>query len=160
MTGVHPERYSVVERMAADLGVSAGRLAGGTELLKRIDPERYVSLDCGLVTVIDIIEELANPGRDIRVTGEEEFSFDAAVQGIADLTEGMVLAGIVTNVTAFGAFVDVGVHQDGLVHISELADRFVAHPSEVVRMGDHVRVVVLSVDTARSRISLSMKRAV
>ena len=160
LTGVHPERYPVVEQMAADLGVLPGRLVGGTELLKRIEPERYVSPDCGLVTITDILEELANPGRDIRVTGEEEFSFDPAVHAITDLAEGMVLPGIVTNVTAFGAFVDVGVHQDGLVHISELADRFVAHPSEVVTVGDRTRVVVLAVDISRNRISLSIKRAV
>ncbi|HJK76164.1 MAG TPA: helix-hairpin-helix domain-containing protein [Methanocorpusculum sp.] len=160
LTGVHPERYPVVEQMAADLGVLPGRLVGGTELLKRIEPERYVSPDCGLVTITDILEELANPGRDIRVTGEEEFSFDPAVHAITDLAEGMVLPGIVTNVTAFGAFVDVGVHQDGLVHISELADRFVAHPSEIVTVGDRTRVVVLAVDISRSRISLSIKRAV
>ncbi|HJK44978.1 MAG TPA: helix-hairpin-helix domain-containing protein, partial [Methanocorpusculum sp.] len=154
LTGVHPERYPVVEQMAADLGVLPGRLVGGTELLKRIEPERYVSPDCGLVTITDILEELANPGRDIRVTGEEEYSFDPAVHAITDLAEGMVLPGIVTNVTAFGAFVDVGVHQDGLVHISELADRFVAHPSEIVTVGDRTRVVVLAVDISRSRISL------
>ena len=160
LTGVHPERYPVVEQMAADLGVLPGRLVGGTELLKRIEPERYVSPDCGLVTITDILEELANPGRDIRVTGEEEFSFDPAVHAITDLAEGMVLPGIVTNVTAFGAFVDVGIHQDGLVHISELADRFVAHPSEIVTVGDRTRVVVLAVDVSRSRISLSIKRVV
>ena len=112
------------------------------------------------MTITDILEELANPGRDIRVTGEEEFSFDPAVHAITDLAEGMVLPGIVTNVTAFGAFVDVGIHQDGLVHISELADRFVAHPSEIVTVGDRTRVVVLAVDVSRSRISLSIKRAV
>ena len=160
LTGVHPERYPVVERMAADLGVLPGRLVGGTELLKRIEPERYVCPDCGLVTITDILEELANPGRDIRVTGEEEVSFDPDVHAITDLDEGVVLPGIVTNVTTCGAFVDVGVHQDGLVHISELADRFVAHPSEIVTVGDRTRVVVLAVDISRSRISLSIKRAV
>ncbi|MDV0444129.1 Tex family protein [Methanorbis rubei] len=158
MTGVHPERYPLVERMAKDLGVSAGRLAGAPELLKRIEPEKYVSENCGLVTITDIIDELGNPGRDIRITGEEEFSFDQSVHELTDLTEGMVLPGVVTNVTAFGAFVDVGVHQDGLVHISELAVRFVAHPSEVVSVGKQVRVMILSVDHARSRVSMSIKR--
>ncbi|MDV0441191.1 Tex family protein [Methanorbis furvi] len=158
MTGIHPERYSLVERMAKDLGVSAGRLAGASELLKRIEPEKYVSEDCGLVTIEDIIDELGNPGRDIRITGEEKFSFDQSIHELSDLAEGMVLPGVVTNVTAFGAFVDVGVHQDGLVHVSELADRFVAHPSEIVSVGKQVRVMILSVDAARSRISMSIKR--
>lgn len=159
MTGVHPERYPLVERMARDLGVPCGRLAGSVELLKTIDPETYVSETCGLVTVRDIITELGSPGHDIRVTGDEEFTFDPGIRELSDLTEGMILSGIVTNVTAFGAFVDIGVHQDGLVHISELADRFVSHPSEIVSVGKQVRVVVLSIDAAKNRIGLSIKRA-
>lgn len=163
MTGVHPERYALVEQMAHDLGVQSGRLAGATELLKKIEPEKYVSKTCGLVTVQDIIAELGtelgSPGHDIRITGEEEFTFDPTVRELSDLTEGMTLPGIVTNVTAFGAFVDIGVHQDGLVHISELADRFVSHPSKVVSVGKQVRVVVLTIDAAKNRIGLSIKRA-
>ena len=160
MTGVHPERYELAGRIAADLGVPVSRLVGGEELLRCVEAGRYVTADCGLVTVEDVLDELAHPGRDIRVTDEDEFSFDASVHGVEDLAEGMVLPGLVTNVTAFGAFVDVGAGQDGLVHVSELADRFVQHPSEVVSVGMRVRVVVLAVDSARNRVTLSMKRVV
>ncbi len=155
-TAVHPESYPVVERMAADLGVRAGDLLTSEQLRQRIDPQRYVGDRVGLPTVRDVVSELANPGRDPR----QHFDvarFEEGVRTLDDLRAGMRLPGIVTNVTAFGAFVDIGVHRDGLVHISELADRFVRDPSEVVRVQQPVEVTVLDVDRARGRIALSMR---
>ena len=157
-SAVHPERYAVVARMAKDLDVARGALVGNTALAQRIDVQRYVDepAGIGLPTLKDIIDELQKPGRDPR----EEFrevGFDANVTTLAQVKEGMTLNGLVTNVAAFGAFVDVGVHQDGLVHVSELANRFVKDPSEVVKVGDRVRVKVLSVDLARKRMGLSIK---
>jgi len=155
-SAVHPERYALVEAMAADLGVPVAALVASDTLVARLDPSRYVAGDVGLPTVRDILDELRKPGRDPR----EEFvpvRFDERVQEIGDLTAGMVLAGVVTNVTHFGAFVDVGVHQDGLVHVSELADRFVKDPAEVVSVGQRVRARVLAVDLERRRIALSLK---
>ncbi len=155
-SAVHPESYGVVKTMAKDLGCTVADLMANAELRKRIEPERYLGGDTGAYTLKDILEELDKPGRDPRESFEAvEFSPD--VREMADLREGMELAGVVTNVTAFGAFVDIGVHQDGLVHVSHLADRFVKNPSDVVRAGQKVRVRVVSVDAVRKRIGLSMK---
>ena len=157
-TAVHPERYSLVARMAADLGISVGSLASDPALSGRIELRRYVSEEVGMPTLRDILEELKKPGRDPRA-GFETATFREDVREIADLKEGMILQGSVTNVAAFGAFVDIGVHQDGLVHISHLAGRFVKDPHQVVKVGQIVKVKVLSVDPARKRISLSMREA-
>jgi len=157
-TAVHPERYPVVEAMAADLGVSLAVLAANPALVASIDLARYVSGTVGLPTLRDITAELEKPGRDPRA----EFAtaaFRDDVRELADLREGMVLQGVVTNVTAFGAFVDIGVHQDGLVHVSHLAERYVRDPHEVVRVGQVEAVKVLAVDAARKRISLSIREA-
>jgi uncharacterized protein len=157
-TAVHPERYPLVEAMAADLGVSLGALVSDPALAGRIDLARYVSEAVGLPTLRDILAELKKPGRDPRA----EFAaaaFREDIREIGDLKEGMVLQGVVTNVTAFGAFVDIGVHQDGLVHVSHLADRYVKDPHEAVRVGQLVKVKVLAVDTARKRIALSVREA-
>jgi protein Tex len=155
-TAVHPERYEVVERMADDLGVEMKQLVGGAELARRLDLPRYVAGDVGLPTLQDILEQLCRPGRDPRDRFDAP-AFREDVTTLADLKEGMVLEGVVTNVTDFGAFVDVGVHQDGLVHVSQLADRFVRTPSEVVEVGQKLQVRVLSVDLERRRISLSAR---
>ncbi|BCR04416.1 RNA-binding transcriptional accessory protein [Desulfuromonas versatilis] len=155
-TAVHPENYALVKTMAGDLGVSVAELAADPALVARIDLKRYVSEAVGLPTLRDIMEELKKPGRDPR----EQFqavAFRDDVREISDLKEGMVLQGTVTNVAAFGAFVDIGVHQDGLVHISHLANRFVKDPNEAVKVGEIVKVKVLGVDAARKRISLSIK---
>lgn len=157
-SAVHPERYDVVRRMAADLGQSVDRLIGNDAAVSRIDPSHYEDGDTGELTIADILDELRKPGRDPRASFEAP-AFRDDIREIEDLREGMVLEGIVTNVTAFGAFVDVGVHQDGLVHISELAERFVRDPNEVVHVGQRLRVKVLSVDVARRRIGLSAKKA-
>lgn len=154
-SAVHPESYKVVEQIAKDLAVKLPELIGKEDIASKIQVEKYVSDQIGLPTLNDIMKELARPGRDPR---EQFTAFEFAdVHKISDLYEGMTLPGIVTNVTKFGAFVDVGVHQDGLVHISQLADRFVSDPSEVVRVQQKVTVKVLEVDAARKRISLSMK---
>jgi len=158
-TAVHPESYSIVEKMAKDLGVTVRELMRNESLLRRIDPKRYQSEKAGEATVQDIIEELSRPGRDPR-KAFEAFSYAPGIEKIEDLKPGMKLPGVVTNVTAFGAFVDVGVHQDGLVHISELCDGFVRDPTAVVRPRQRVTVRVLDVDLERKRISLSMKTAV
>lgn len=155
-SAVHPERYGLVDAMAKDLGCTVKDLLADTTLRARIRPENYVSDTVGLPTLYDILEELAKPGRDPRKQFEI-FQFSGDVQAIGDLLPGMRLPGIVTNVTAFGAFVDVGVHQDGLVHISQLADHFVRDPNEVVRVQQRVQVTVIEVDVPRKRISLSMK---
>ncbi len=157
-SAVHPERYPVVEKMAKALKVSRGALVGNAALATKVEIAEYVDepSGLGLPTLRDIIEELKKPGRDPR----EEFrevGFDAQVTELAHVKEGMVLNGVVTNVAAFGAFVDIGVHQDGLVHVSELAHRFVKDPAEVVKVGDRVRVKVLSVDLPRKRMGLSLK---
>ena len=155
-TAVHPERYALVERMARDQGCSVADLIADKGLRARIDINKYVGGDVGLPTLTDIMAELEKPGRDPR-SEVEEFEFDPTVSALGDLREGMELPGIVTNITNFGAFVDVGVHQDGLVHISQLADRYVSHPTDVVRLHQHVRVRVTEVDLRRNRISLTMK---
>ncbi len=157
-SAVHPERYAVVEAMAADLGVTLEQLAGDPALAARIDLKRYVTGEVGLPTLRDIIEELKKPGRDPRKQFETA-TFRDDIREISDLKEGMVLQGVVTNVTAFGAFVDIGVHQDGLVHVSHLANRFIKDPNDAVRVGDLVKVKVLSADVQRKRIALSIKEA-
>lgn len=156
-TAVHPERYPLVEQMIADSGQPLIKLLAEPQLLDRIDLQRYLSEEVGLPTLRDIIAELKKPGRDPR----ENFistSFREDVMEVKDLVEGMTLNGVVTNVAAFGAFVDIGVHQDGLVHISQLADRFVKDPNAIVKVGQQVQVRVVSVDLQRKRISLSMRR--
>ena len=155
-SAVHPESYPVVQTMARDLGATVADLLGNAELRRRLEPQRYVTGAVGLPTLTDILAELAKPGRDPREQFEA-FSFADGVTTMDDLEPGMRLPGIVTNVTAFGAFVDIGVHQDGLVHVSQLADRFVRDPAEVVRVGQRVTVTVLEVDHQRRRISLSMR---
>ena len=155
-SAVHPERYALVERIAADLGVPVASLVGNADAIARIDPKRYLGGDVGEFTMNDILGELKKPGRDPRATFEPP-RFRDDVRTMDDLKPGMELEGVVTNVTAFGAFVDVGVHQDGLVHVSQLADRFVKDPSDVVKVGDKIKVRVLEVDLARKRISLTAK---
>ncbi|EGJ50503.1 Tex family protein [Desulfocurvibacter africanus] len=157
-SAVHPERYALVERMAKDLGASVAELMRDAGLRERVDLKKYVSADVGLPTLTDIMAELARPGRDPRPTFEA-FSFAEGVNAIGDLEPGMVLPGVVTNVTRFGAFIDVGVHQDGLAHVSQIADRYVKDPAEVVRVGQKVTARVLEVDKERKRISLSLKKA-
>ncbi len=157
-SAVHPESYGIVERMAGDLGVDVAGLVGNAGLVRGIDLQRYVTGSVGEPTLRDILAELEKPGRDPRAQLEEA-GFSDDITELEHLRAGMVLAGVVTNVTAFGAFVDIGVHQDGLVHVSELANRFVKDPAEVVKTGDHVKVRVLQVDAARRRIGLSMKQA-
>ncbi|MEQ1504191.1 MAG: Tex-like N-terminal domain-containing protein [Myxococcota bacterium] len=156
-SGVHPERYALVARIARDVGAPLERLIGDPAAVGAIDWSRYEDADTGRATLADIAGELASPGRDPRSEFEPP-AFRDDVRELADLEVGMVLAGVVTNVTAFGAFVDIGVHQDGLVHVSELADRFVKSPHDVVSAGQPLDVVVLAVDRDRNRISLSAKR--
>jgi protein Tex len=156
-SAVHPESYGVVDRMAKDLGVTVKDLVRDDSLRKRIDKQRYVTGAVGLPTLNDILAELAKPGRDPRERFEL-FQFADGVNKLEDVKPGMRLPGIVTNVTAFGAFVDIGVHQDGLVHISQLADRFVKDANEVVKVQQRVEVTVLEVDLPRKRIALSMKK--
>ena len=156
-SAVHPESYAVVERMAADAGVTVERLLTDKQLRSGLKAERYVSGETGLPTVTDILEALDKRGLDPREQ-LQVFAFDPNVHTIGDLREGMLLPGIVTNITAFGAFVDIGVKQDGLVHISQLADRYVASPADVVHLGQHVEVRVTGVDAVRGRIALSMRR--
>ena len=155
-SAVHPESYAIVERMAKDCGCSVKDLIDHKELRDNIDIHRYVTSEVGLPTLTDIMKELEKPGRDPRQS-LEQFEFDSRVQTIDDLQEGMILPGIVTNITNFGAFVDIGVHQDGLVHISQMANRRIAHPSDVVKLHQHIEVKVIEIDTRRNRISLSMK---
>ena len=156
-SAVHPESYPIVDAMAKDLGCTVTDLMKTAELRGRIDISRYVTGSVGLPTLKDILNELAKPGRDPREPFE--MGFTSGVEKMEDLRIGMKLPGIVTNVTAFGAFVDVGVHQDGLVHVSELSDRFVKNPQDVVKVNQKVQVTVLDVDLDRKRISLSMKSA-
>jgi uncharacterized protein len=155
-TGIHPERYSLVARFARDLGMELREMIHSPAELKALKWQDYISEECGKETIRDIMDELRQPGRDPRETFTV-FEYAEGVETPEDLVEEMVLPGIVTNVTAFGAFVDIGVHQDGLVHISELADRFVKDPSEFVKVGQKVQARVLGIDLKRKRISLSMK---
>ena len=155
-SAVHPESYALVEQMAKDQGCSVAELIADEQKRAQIDLNKYVTAEVGLPTLTDIMKELAQPGRDPR--GEtEEFHFDEHVHTIDDLQAGMVLPGIVTNISAFGAFVDLGVPKDGLIHVSEMADRRVSNPQEVVKLHQHVRVRVIDIDRARGRIQLSLK---
>ncbi|MGC2423314.1 MAG: Tex family protein [Nitrospirota bacterium] len=156
-SAVHPESYPVVEAMARDLDCSVSGLMRDAELHKKIDIKKYISDKIGIPTLNDILDELSRPGRDPRQQFDA-FSFTEGIEKITDLEKGLKLPGIVTNITAFGAFVDIGVHQDGLVHISQLADRFVKNPADVVKVNQRVTVTVLEVDVQRNRISLSMKK--
>ena len=155
-SAVHPESYGIVEQMAKDQHCTVIDLINDKEKRDAIDIRHYVTTETGLPTLTDIMRELEKPGRDPREQ-IEEFEFDPNIQTIEDLQEGMELPGIVTNITNFGAFVDIGVHQDGLVHISQLSDKYVSDPTKVVRLHQHVRVRVIGIDLRRNRISLSMK---
>ena len=155
-SAVHPESYGIVEQMAKDQHCTVIDLINDKEKRDAIDIRHYVTTETGLPTLTDIMRELEKPGRDPREQ-IEEFEFDPNIQTVEDLQEGMELPGIVTNITNFGAFVDIGVHQDGLVHISQLADKYVSDPTKVVRLHQHVRVRVIGIDLRRNRISLSMK---
>ena len=155
-SAVHPESYPIVERMAKDLGCTVSDLMTKEELRKKIDLQRYVSAEVGLPTLTDILHELEKPSRDPR-TQIEEFHFDDSVHSIEDLQVGMVLPGIITNIANFGAFCDIGVHKDGLIHISEMTTRRINNPSEIVSLHQHVRVRVIDIDQARGRIQLSLK---
>lgn len=156
-TAVHPESYSIVKNIVKDLSCKLEDLAGNKQKCEEIDLNKYVSSKVGLPTLKDIVSELEKPGRDPR-TMAKVFKFDDSVSKIEDLHEGMELPGIVTNITNFGAFVDVGVKQDGLVHISELANKFISNPNDVVKLHQHVRVKVIELDIARKRIQLSIKQ--
>ncbi len=155
-SAVHPESYPIVEQMAKDQGCNVNDLIKDKEKREAIDIRKYVSDKVGIPTLTDILHELEKPGRDPREQ-LEEFEFDKNVSTIDDLAEGMILPGIVTNITNFGAFVDIGVHQDGLIHISQMANRRIAHPLDVVKLHQHLRVRVIEVDRRRNRISLSLK---
>lgn len=157
-TAVHPESYGIVEKMAKDLHVSIADFIADATLRKQVTPQQYVTETAGLPTVMDILEALDKRGLDPREQAKA-FAFDEHVHEVADLRVGMELPGIITNMTAFGAFVNIGVHQDGLVHVSQMADKFVKSPAEVVHLGQQVLVTVIGIDTARNRISLSMKKA-
>src|SRR5690606_31371980 len=157
-SAVHPERYALVEQMAEDLSVTVPELMKDETLRKQIDLRKYTNEEVGLPTLNDILTELAKPGLDPREQFET-FSFTEGVNAVSDLRAGMKLPGIVTNITNFGAFVDIGVHQDGLVHLSQLANRFVSDPHEIVKVQQKVMVTVVEVDEKRNRISLSMKTA-
>lgn len=155
-SAVHPEAYPIVEKMAADLGTSVEALIGNESLLKQIDPKKYVTEQIGLLALNDIIKELQKPGLDPR-SELEQFEF-ANIYSIEEVTVGLVLPGVVTNLTRFGAFIDIGVKQDGLVHVSEIAHRYISDPSEALKLGQKVNVKVLEVDIARKRIALSIKQ--
>ncbi|MCL4483157.1 MAG: RNA-binding transcriptional accessory protein [Bacteroidetes bacterium] len=155
-SAVHPERYKLVEKIASDLGCPLMELIGKEQLTSKIDLNKYVSKEVGIPTLTDILNELAKPGRDPR-SGIKHFEFADGIYSMTDLIPGMVLPGIVTNITRFGAFVDVGIKQDGLVHISEMADRFISDPAEIVKLQQHVKVRVVEVDIPRKRIAFSMK---
>ncbi|MFC1951946.1 S1 RNA-binding domain-containing protein, partial [Chloroflexota bacterium] len=155
-SAVHPESYHIVDRMARDMDCRVADLIRQEDLQRQINLESYIGEKYGLPTLQDIMEELVKPGRDPR-EHFEAVAFAAEISTIDLLTPGMKLAGIVTNVTNFGAFVDIGVHQDGLVHVSELSDKFVKQPADVVRVNQKVTVTVLTIDPERKRISLSMR---
>lgn len=157
-SAVHPESYAVAERMARDMKVPVTELVGNRKLLAAVLPEKYAVGDVGLPTVKNVLDALGKAGRDPRGKAEM-FSFDPNLRKIEDLREGMTVPGIVTNITNFGAFTDVGVKQDGLIHVSEMADRYISDPNEIVKLGQTVKVKVVSVDVARKRIQLSLKQA-
>ena len=155
-SAVHPEAYPIVAQMLADNHIKAADLIGNRDKIKQIKPTQYTNEQFGLPTILDILAELEKPGRDPR--GEfQTATFTEGVNEIKDLQLGMILEGVVSNVANFGAFVDIGVHQDGLVHISALANRFVQDPREVVKAGDVVKVKVMEIDAARKRIALTMR---
>lgn len=155
-TAVHPESYKIVEHMADDCHCTVAQLVNDKGKRQQIDLKCYVTETVGMPTLTDIMQELEKPGRDPRGVAKE-FSFDNRIHTIEDLQIGMILPGIVTNITNFGAFVDIGVHQDGLVHISQMADKYISDPMQVVSLHQHVSVRVIEVDNKRRRISLSMK---
>lgn len=155
-SAVHPESYHIVEKMAKKLGVKVEELIGNEELIAKMNPKEFIEKDFGIETINDIIDELKKPGRDPRQTFEV-FEFDKNIRTINDLRQGMQLVGIVTNITAFGCFVDIGVHQDGLVHISQMSNSYITDPNQVVKLNQKVKVTVTDVDIPRKRISLSMK---
>jgi uncharacterized protein len=157
-SGVHPERYGLIKKMAGDLGVTVADLLASGTIRKSIDLDKYIDDSTGLPTLTDIMEELAKPGRDPR-KGFEQFHFAENIHTMEDLTEGMVLPALITNITRFGAFADIGIKQDGLIHISQLADRFVKDPGEVVKIGQKVEVRVVEIDSKRQRIALSMRKS-
>lgn len=155
-TAVHPESYGIVEQMAKDLGCTVHELIADKQLRLRIRPERYLTDTVGMPTLKDILQELDKPGRDPRGP-IKVFEFDPNVRTLDDLHEGMELPGIVGNITNFGAFVDIGIKENGLIHLSQLADRYVTDPNEVVSIHQHVRVRVLGIDTERKRIQLTLR---
>ena len=157
VSAIHPENYALVKRIAADLNCSVSELMQSEELRNKIVPEQYVDEKTGLPTLMDILQELSKPGRDPR-DKFEAFNFTAGINSIDQLKPGMKLPGVVTNITNFGAFVDIGVHQDGLVHISKLADHFVKRPADVVKLQQKVQVTVIEIDKERKRIVLSMQK--
>jgi uncharacterized protein len=154
-SAVHPEAYHIVDRMAKDLGVSTKELVGNADLCARISPEKYVEGDFGLPTVNDIINELRKPGRDPRESAQE-FEFAHDIRTIEDLKTGMELPGIVTNITAFGAFVNIGIKQNGLIHASQMGVKGMADPSKILKLRQQVKVSVVSVDLERARIGLRL----
>ncbi|MFH0966623.1 MAG: helix-hairpin-helix domain-containing protein, partial [Methanobacteriota archaeon] len=156
-TGVHPERYKLVEEMAASIGVHASDLIGKESLVRQIRLESFVSAECGILTLTDISEELIRPGRDPRGVFEPPVYVDM-ITSIDDLKEGMDIEGVITNVTKFGAFVNIGISENGLIHVSEMADRFIHDPADIVSIHQRVRVKVIAIDQQRGRISLSMKQ--
>lgn len=155
-TGVHPESYSIVERMLKDLSLNISDLLGNKDICNKIDPEKYINKDFGLPTIKDIIKELEKPGIDPR-TVAKILKFDERIRNFEDVEIGMILPGIVTNITNFGAFVDIGTKPNGLVHISQITDRFISSPNEVLKLHQHVKVKVIDIDITRKRIQLSMK---
>jgi uncharacterized protein len=155
-SAVHPESYTVVENMAKDLSCSVEDLVINKALKKQLKLEKYMTEKVGMPTLLDILEELDKPGRDPRET-IQVFSFDPTIKTIEDLKEGIVLPGVVTNITNFGCFVDIGIKENGLVHISEMADRFITDPTQIVSIHQHVKVKVLTIDMLRKRVQLSMK---
>ena len=155
-SAVHPESYAIVEQMSKDLGCTMSELIANKEIISQIDPKKYITASVGLPTLQDIIQELEKPGRDPR-KAIKVFEFDPNIKTINDLHEGIVLPGIVTNITNFGCFVDVGIKENGLVHVSQLADKFISDPTEIVSIHQHVKVKVLGVDMERKRVQLTMK---
>jgi len=154
-SAVHPESYRIVEKMAKDLKTDIEKLIKNKELIQKIDLKSYVTTDIGLPTLTDILLELEKPGRDPR-SSVKVFEFDPNIKKIEDLISGMELPGIVTNITNFGAFIDIGIKENGLVHISQMADRYISNPAEVVSLHQHVKVRVLEVDMVRKRVQLKL----